>query len=453
MKELQHINEIRNLSGNAQLQYIQDNKSELLKDILDYTYNPDKMYKIDDKKFNRIPLYKGLIPRKKKSQFTEEDWNAFKTMLDKLVIKRAVTDSEVKNVKFFIMDFMDKDIQSFLCMVLFKDLRLNLGIAKLQTIWPDFCNGPQVQLAEDYIGINFTSGLYSRKFDGKRMYVMDGIANSRSNKPCKVAPISHILVQLKDCQKLTFDGEILYFDEEGKEDFQKGISLTSSDERTFECNNLYFVIFDMIPTEFFKLKKAQVPFELEYESLCTYFEAKESKRFGYSVLETKYSNILIARQERDSSYFQYLRKQHKWEGLMYRNADVPYQFKRTKNLLKIKDMKDAEFQIAGLMEGTGRNNSRLGALLVKYKDGVVGVGSGFSDADRKLIWQHRQLFTSSRFSLAFDVKVQYFEETTDADGNPSLRFPVFLCFRHVLSKEEMTVQQVLEFCEVNDANC
>lgn len=135
---------------------------------------------------------------------------------------------------------------------------------------------------------------------------------------------------------------------------------------------------------------------------------------------------------------------------MYRNAIATYEFKRTKNLLKIKAMKDAEFQIAGLMEGTGRNNSRLGALLVKYKDGFVGVGSGFSDFDRDLIWENRELFLSSRFSVAFDVKVQYFEESKDADGNPSLRFPVFLCFRHKDSKEEMTVQQVLEFCEERD---
>ncbi len=450
MEIIKKLSNLRQLSGNAQLDYLKSICDDTLREVLLYTYDPDKTYKIDEGKYERIQLHKGLISRKKKQEFTENDWCKFKQILDKLVEKRAVTDSEVRNVKFFITDFVDTDIQSFLCMVLFKDLRLNIGIAKLQIACGIFLDKPQVQLAENYAGVDFESGLYSRKFDGKRMYLMNGIAYSRSNKPCKVAPISHILAQLKDCQKLTFDGEILYFDKQGNEDFQKGISLTSSDERTFECNNLYFVIFDMIPTEFFKLKQSQVPFELEYESLCTYFEAKESKIFGYSVLETRYPNILIARQEEDKSMLEYLRNLYGWEGLMYRNALAPYEFKRTKNLLKIKAMKDSEFTLEGVQIGTGRNENRLGAIYIRYKDNLVGVGSGFSDFDRDLIWQNAQIFLSSDFRNNFDVKVQYFEETEDADGKPSLRFPVFLCFRHKHSKDEMTVQQVLEFCGERD---
>ena len=58
-----------------------------------------------------------------------------------------------------------------------------------------------------------------------------------------------------------------------------------------------------------------------------------------------------------------------------------------------------------------------------------------------------QIFKSTPFGAAFDVKVQYFEETKDADGNDSLRFPVFLCFRHTDTKEEFTPKQALEYCK------
>lgn len=451
MQLLEKLNKLRELSGNAQLDYLKSVCDDMLREVLLYTYDPDKTYKIDEGKYERIQLHKGLIPRKKKQEFTVDDWIKFTQILDKLVEKRAVTDSEVKNVKFFITDFVDKDIQLFLCMVLFKDLRLNIGIAKLQTACGIFLDKPQVQLAENYAGVDFKRGLYSRKFDGKRMYVMDGVAYSRSNKPCKVAPIQHILDQLEnECKNITFDGEILYFDEGGNEDFQKGISLTASDESTLECDNLYYVIFDSMFTEQFKDKKCKLPFFMVYQSLCLQFEARDSEKFGYSVLETRYSNILIARQEEDKSMLDYLRNLYNWEGLMYRNALAPYEFKRTKNLLKIKAMKDSEFTLEGLQIGTGRNENRLGTMYIRYKGNLVGVGSGFSDFDRDLIWENRELFLSNRFSVAFDVKVQYFEETKDADGKPSLRFPVFLCFRHKDSKEEMTVQQVLEFCGERD---
>ena len=202
----------------------------------------------------------------------------------------------------------------------------------------------------------------------------------------------------------------------------------------------------MVRIDKFKQKEQHIPFESAYKALCELLGAQSSSRFGYSVLETDIPNVLIARQEHDPYIFQYEKANKKWEGLMYRDGDACYQFKRTKSLLKIKDMQDSEFKICAMLEGTGKNSDRLGALLVHFKDGYVGVGSGFKDDDRKILWDNKKIFLSKKFVEDFSVKVQYFEETTDADGNPSLRFPVFLCFRHNITKEEFTPSQVLDWC-------
>ncbi len=444
---INQIDELRKLTGNAQLDYLRSVKSDLLKEILDYTYNPDKMYKVDECKLALVTIKKGLIARKLKNDFTVQDWNEFTAILDELSEKRAADLNDVRKLKYFITGYSSLDAQQLMSMVVAKDLRLNLGIKKLQTIWPDFCNKPEVQLAENYKGEIFTNGLYSRKFDGKRMYIMDGVAYSRSNKPCKIAPIQHILQQLPLYMRTTvLDGEILYFDDKGNEDFQKGISLTSSDERTLDCNNLYYVIFDAMESAKFKDKEWELPFSEEYKMICELLEAKDSSRFGYSILETILPNILIARQEHDPYIFQYEKANKKWEGLMYRDGDACYQFKRTKSLLKIKDMQDSEFKIHSISEGTGKNKGKLGALNIKFKGNIVGVGSGFKDEDREIIWANSKIFLNEKFIEDFSVKVQYFEETTDADGNPSLRFPVFLCFRHNETKEEFTPLQVLDWC-------
>ena len=441
------LNGLRQYSGNAQLEYLNANKSDLLKEVLDYTYNPDKMYKVDECKLALVTIKKGLIPRKLINTFGVEDWNKFTAILDELSEKRAANLNDVRKLKYFITGYSSLDAQGLMSMVVAKDLRLNLGIKKLQTIWPDFCDKPEVQLAEDYKGEVFANGYYSRKFDGKRMYIMDGVAYSRSNKPCKEAPIQHILDALPHyVRDLVFDGEILYFDEQGNEDFQKGISLTASDDRTSDCNNLYYVIFDVIRIDKFKQKEQHIPFETEYKTLCELLGVQSSDRFGYSVLETDIPNVLIARQEHNPSIFQIQKEVKNWEGIMYRDGDKPYQFKRTKSLLKIKDMQDGEFKISAMLAGTGKNSDRLGALLVHFKNGFVGVGSGFKDDDRKILWDNKKIFLSEKFVEDFSVKVQYFEETTDADGNPSLRFPVFLCFRHNETKEEFTPSQVLDWC-------
>ena len=83
-----------------------------------------------------------------------------------------------------------------------------------------------------------------------------------------------------------------------------------------------------------------------------------------------------------------------------------------------------DLEIVGFEEGEGRLAGTLGAILVRYKDGnVVKVGSGFSDEIRTLIWLEPSDF------LGKIVEIQYFEETTNASGGASLRFPIFKDFR------------------------
>lgn len=445
---IKQINILRGLSGNAQLDYLASIKSEMLYDILDYTYNPHKMYKVDEAKLALVTIRQGLIKRKKKTEMSVDEWITFTEMLDKLADKRAANLNDVKELKYFITGYSSLDVQQFLSQIVAKDLRLNLGIKKIQTVWPDFCNYGQVQLAEDYAGQDFVVGRYSRKFDGKRMLIENGIAKSRYGKRCKEAPIQHILDELQEIsQGRVFDGELLYFDPYGNEDFQKVISLSGSDLRSVDCLNIYYVIFDMLVYEDWVKQSTEVIFDNEYEKMIQVLQAKNNSKFGYSVLDTKFPHILLARQEYDDHVFQCERLKNKWEGLMYRNACAPYEFKRSKNLMKIKDMKDGEFKILGYGSGSGRNINRLGKIYIDFKGNKVGVGSGFTDEDRDLIWVNLHSFVDSKFGDIFDLKVQYFNETKDANGNDSLRFPVFLCFRHKETKEEFTPKQALEFFE------
>lgn len=99
--------------------------------------------------------------------------------------------------------------------------------------------------------------------------------------------------------------------------------------------------------------------------------------------------------------------------------EAPYVCKRTPNLLKVKVMQDCDLTITGFEEGQGANAGTLGAVLVDYKGSTVGVGSGFTREQRDFFWQNRDSL------LGRVITVQYFEETTDAKGVPSLRFPVF----------------------------
>lgn len=296
----------------------------------------------------------------------------------------------------------------------------------------------QVQLAKPYDHKYLTKfnglGYYSRKFDGKRMYYLDDIAYSRDNKICRPAPIAHITAQISACRELrdfVTDGEVLYFNEDYSENFKKAISLTSRIERSPECERLYYVIFDLIHSDFFRVEEEYEAFVDTYEKLKVKLEA-EPIEGRCDLLKTKLPNVYIAKQSNDLFEFTNHPQYKDWEGLMLRDAGAPYQYKRTDKLLKIKQWQDIECKVVGVKAGIGKHLGRLGALIVDYKGYVVAVGSGFNDQEREILW--RELKEGGRLydSLVngeLYIKVKYFEESQDADGNISLRFPTYLCFR------------------------
>ena len=91
----------------------------------------------------------------------------------------------------------------------------------------------------------------------------------------------------------------------------------------------------------------------------------------------------------------------------------------SKTLLKVKVMQTADLKIIGFEEGQGKHTGKLGAILVEYKNNIVRVGSGFSDAEREYIWDNQQDYINNI------AEVQYFEETKNKEGGLSLRFPVW----------------------------
>ena len=427
------IEKLRELSGNEQLEFLKQNSdNKLLKEVLEYTYNPDKMYKINEAKL--LKAFKGpFLKTDLKDGFIYEMdiniWDRYKKCLDELVLKKGVKDSDISSLVKEIFLPLCPNSLDLAKGILLKDLRLGLNVKTLNKVFPKLFTTLQVQLANKFDGRSFEKPYYSRKFDGSRVYIMDGLAYSRTNKLKSEEPIQHILNQLrqiKGIENSVLDGEMLYFDENGKEDFQKGISLTSKDKRTDECKNICYVIFDVIPKDYFINQEPYLKFKYEYQYLIQTLGDKNAKTPCYSLIGTKLNNIYIARQDEDISKLSELRDKNNWEGLMVREGNASYEYKRTNNLLKIKKMQDNEFKIVGFKEGTGRLEGTLGNITIKLITGEeVDVGSGYSDEDRKYIWENQEKILNSGYLL----KVQYFEETKDKNGQNSLRFPVFKAFR------------------------
>ena len=67
---------------------------------------------------------------------------------------------------------------------------------------------------------------------------------------------------------------------------------------------------------------------------------------------------------------------------MLRGASSPYEWRRSRYLLKCKPVDDAEAVVVGYLPGTGKYEGLTGALVCKCNNRVVTIGTGLTDEDR-----------------------------------------------------------------------
>lgn len=113
-----------------------------------------------------------------------------------------------------------------------------------------------------------------------------------------------------------------------------------------------------------------------------------------------------------------------YEGSIIKDANALYSFdtksRRGYGWQKIKDFHTEDYRIIRVTEGTGKYTGMMGAVFVDVDGVEVKVGSGFSDLQRKLIYDNPENYIGAY------IEVQYQEKTKDN----SLRFPSFKRFRY-----------------------
>lgn len=107
------------------------------------------------------------------------------------------------------------------------------------------------------------------------------------------------------------------------------------------------------------------------------------------------------------------------EGVMLNVATGKYEIKRSKQLLKVKFVKEMVLPVVDFLEGQGKYEGMLGAIIVEYKGSKVGVGSGFTESQRYEIWNNQEYY---RGRLA---EIDTFGESQNQAGFISLNCPIF----------------------------
>jgi len=127
------------------------------------------------------------------------------------------------------------------------------------------------------------------------------------------------------------------------------------------------------------------------------------------------------------------------EGIILKNLDFKWAPKRVKGMGKIKAEHECELKVVEWVEGQGKYVGMLGKLICESSDGmlVVGVGSGFSDAER--------IELTPENTLGRILTVRYNAVTKDvSSGVTSLFLPRFIEFRDAEKNQADSLQTIMD---------
>lgn len=314
-----------------------------------------------------------------------------------------------------------------------KDMKLGIDTATINEVFPGLIPTFSVTLAYD---IN-KSSTYQKRIDSEKYLItrkLDGvrcvtIINDDSikcysrlgNEFTSLQRIKEAIAKTPLLNGYVLDGELCVIDEDGKEDFKQAVSEIKRKDWTME--SAHYKVFDILTLAQFRNEEQSPPYSVRLNAAKELLGSLSSPFLSVlGAISYSTDNLAKALQIVD---------QKGYEGLILR-ADAPYRSGRTSDLLKVKKFKTAEYQIEDfiktfkMMKGLdGRMGTVecLGAIVIRHKGNPVKVGSGFSDAQRIDMWNRQEAY------LGRQITVKYFEESADADGNLSLRFPIFIDFR------------------------
>lgn len=385
------------------------------KDILFYTYHPLYQYNVTSKNCKKLNNIGG--------DHTEVD-NIFQ-LLDYLRYRQITGYHAIKSVNKFIEK--NKEFEDLIYNIIDKDLKCRINASTINKVFKDLIPEFKPALAykyEDYKNkVDFTKDDWfcSHKLDGIRCIVFKQDENVRfiSRTGKEFFTLDNLKEDILNIPVDSFvlDGELCILDENGVENFTSIVSEIRMKDHTIE--NPKYMVFDFLTVEEFNSKKSKDKLSNRLAS------AKKT------IKETDKIEVLGQTKIKDDDHFESMRDtsvENGWEGLIIRK-DVPYEGKRSKNLLKVKLFQEDEFTIKDIEIGTMRHiiyedgvsreieSEMMTRAIIEYNGYDVGVGSGWT------IDQRIDFYNNPEKVIGKEVTVQYFKASKNKQGGESLQFP------------------------------
>lgn len=401
----------RNMKMDILRAYADDN---VIRTYLDFIYNPYIVTGISDKKLTKVIDRSKIV--------IEGNLQTIFDLLSYIKNHNTGTDHDIYQCQYMLSVIGDLDLEELLCGIITKNLQLGIDVLTINKCMNNFIPAFSVQLANKYFdkpeyveGKRFT---LTTKIDGGRIIAIK--KNGEVKFYTRAGQLYEGLVDLETemlnslPDNICLDGEITLLNPgilTSKDQYKQTMKIVRRDG---EKHGVKMLVFDMLPADEFLSQTCTYNYDYRRAALETLFSAVSLDYF--KLLDNLYTGT-------DTNEIQRILKSQVdagEEGIMINICDAKYEYKRTNALLKVKKFKSCDLRVIDMERGTNKNSDRLGAFICEYKNGnTVKVGSGMSYEQRLDFWNNKDKY------IGRIIEVGYFEETSNADGGLSLRFPTF----------------------------
>lgn len=266
------------------------------------------------------------------------------------------------------------------------------------------------------------------KLDGVRVITIvypDGRVDMFSRNGKELVNFPHITEQFASIantlvEPWVYDGEIM---SGSFQDLMKQVHRKSD----VKANDAVLHLFDCLPLEHFEQEKWNATQEFRSNHLKEFMSQHQSALPNVAMVGQELVDLDSVEGQKRYKEINAAAIAGGYEGIMLKDANAPYECKRSVAWLKLKPFIEVSLTVVAVEEGTGKNVGRLGAFVCEGEDDrrtiSVNVGSGFTDDNRIDYWASRDEVVGKVVEVRADAITQ------NQDGTYSLRFPRFLRFR------------------------
>lgn len=413
----------------------QDNR--VLKTLLYYAFNKYMQYYI-----KQVPEVEPAM-----RDISAENYTAFLTLLDHLSSRQVVSDIPGRVAEF--LKKCNAREQKWYTRILKRSLEIGMAEKAINKVYGNFIPVYEVQLADKVKDVTLTDAktikrlperfVVQYKIDGYRLNIHKSESGNVSICTRSGLPVNGYTQVERDAREFlpggaVYDGEMVspklfaWIEQNMLQDkggkiadrslFTEAVSKVFSHEENKEG---IFNIFDVVKESEWISRNASETYGSRILTLNEGIRPIAEQTASMRVVPT--SRVFY--RDNPDDLTEVVRIFHKflswgWEGLMIKAVDAPYEWKRTKNLLKLKLMDTADLSVLSVLEGTGQGKGMVGKLVCDYKGTILNIGTGRMTAEEKrAYWEHPNQI------IGKTIEVSYQAESVGRNGEPVLDFAMY----------------------------